>query len=167
MRSLYSKHKELIIGCSFALFAGLYLAGCAMIPKRSLAMVGAEFVPYLLGYFLLFLAGCQIVTALNARRKTAASDGEAPPENGEQTGDGIGLLITFGLLCVYIALIEPLGFILASMVYLLCQMTILVPKNEPKRYGLHLVIAIVLPVIAYYVFRSGLNLVLPVGIIFG
>ena len=70
------------------------------------------------------------------------------------------------LLAGYVALIETLGFILTSVLYLLAQMGIIAEKKTWKHLLLLAVIALCVPLVLYFPFRYGFKLLLPTGTIF-
>ena len=53
---------------------------------------------------------------------------------------------------------------ISSVVYLIVQMTVLAPK-EKRNYLLFAVISVAVSVVVYYLFRNGLNVLLPAGLL--
>ena len=78
-----------------------------------------------------------------------------------------GCWATIAAFTVYVFVIEPAGFLLSSIVYLFAQITILAPKEKRGIKGIILfaVIAVVVCVAVYFIFRFGLNVMLPAGIL--
>ena len=72
---------------------------------------------------------------------------------------------TFGALLIYIAIMNFVGFIIASIFYIFVQTLILMPKGE-KSYVKAGVIAVIFSVATYYIFVYWLAVLLPVGAIF-
>jgi putative tricarboxylic transport membrane protein len=73
------------------------------------------------------------------------------------------IVLTFVSLAVYIALLEPVGFLIMTAVYLFVQTLILTPK-EKRNYIVTLITSIVIAVALDYVFVCLLNVLLPLGI---
>ena len=82
-------------------------------------------------------------------------------------GNSGRVLATIAAFTVYVFVIEPAGFLLSSIVYLFAQITILAPKEKRGIKGIILfaVIAVVVCVAVYFIFRFGLNVMLPAGIL--
>jgi putative tricarboxylic transport membrane protein len=72
------------------------------------------------------------------------------------------VLRTLFLSIVYVALLEPLGFLISSMLYIFFQTLNLCPKNEVG-FVKFAIIAVVSSIIIYVTFRNGLHLMLPGG----
>jgi len=72
------------------------------------------------------------------------------------------VLRTLIMSCVYVLLLEPLGFLISSILYVFCQILNLCPKNDVNIVKFA-VIAVVSSVIIYFTFRNGLHLMLPAG----
>ncbi|MDR0466148.1 MAG: tripartite tricarboxylate transporter TctB family protein, partial [Deltaproteobacteria bacterium] len=75
-----------------------------------------------------------------------------------------GALLTLLLAVAYVAALEFLGFLISSSLYLFFQIMIMCPpdKVRPARFGL---IAVVASGIIHVVFRYGLDLMLPLGVL--
>jgi len=75
------------------------------------------------------------------------------------------VLITVGLILVYVVLLKPLGFIISSSLYLFAQILVLVPVRIKKNYLLYALVAVITSAIIYVSFRFGLDLMLPAGLL--
>ena len=71
--------------------------------------------------------------------------------------------MTFVSLAIYIALLEPVGFLIMTAIYLFVQTLILTPK-EKRNYIVTFITSIVIAVALDYVFVCLLNVLLPLGI---
>jgi putative tricarboxylic transport membrane protein len=76
--------------------------------------------------------------------------------------DYMCVLRTLTLSCAYVLLLEPLGFLISSALYVFFQILNLCPKNEVNVVKFA-VIAVVSSVFIYFTFRNGLHLMLPAG----
>lgn len=63
--------------------------------------------------------------------------------------------------------ISSVGFVISSIVYLFVQILILTPKEKriPKGIALYAVLSVVFCAVVYVIFRFGLNVMLPAGIL--
>jgi len=73
------------------------------------------------------------------------------------------IVMTFVSLAIYIALLEPIGFLIMTAIYLFVQTLILTPK-EKRNYIVTFITSIVIAVALDYVFVCLLNVLLPLGI---
>ena len=63
-------------------------------------------------------------------------------------------------------MLQPVGFILSTMVYLLLQMLVLSPDDErdPKHIIRLVIIDVIFTLVVFFLFRYGFKIVLPAGI---
>ena len=73
-------------------------------------------------------------------------------------------LQTFAVIIAYILLMDPLGFILSTVLYLFVQMLVLAPK-EKRNYLLFILTAVIFTGIVFVAFRIGFQQLLPRGVI--
>ncbi len=118
--------------------------------------LGGDFVPKLSTGLWVVVTALLFFTGL----KSSASESEQM--------NMMGLLKTFVLLLVYIALLKTLGFIVCSILYLGVQMYLFLPKelHSKKNYILLGVIAVIVPILTDIVFVNVFSLILPVSRIF-
>lgn len=161
---------DIIPGIVLALFAIGYLV---MIPTiKEFTGMGAtpltnRFVPYLWGSVLLFLAAWLIVRGIRKRKKFLAEGGVIKKMSLVETlKERREVVFSFVALTVYVAVMTPLGFIIATVLYVFCQILILTPKeNWKKNYLPAAITAILTAGILFYVFRYLLNVLLPIGVL--
>ncbi len=96
--------------------------------------------------------------------------GYTQPEEDSQKKKGISVgdqcvLETMVALLAYVALLDPIGFIPTTIVYLIVQMTILSSKPSKKDLLLFALIAVVSSVGIYFLFTKAFYLMLPAGIL--
>ena len=118
---------------------------------------GGDFMPKLLSGIWLVLAIAIFVTGIRE------------PHNVSEKAVSIkGFIATLILLFVYIFLLRPVGFVVASTLYVFVQMMLFAPKEykSKKNYILFAVIAIVLPIIINLIFANAFSLILPEGTLF-
>lgn len=78
--------------------------------------------------------------------------------------DNYESVLSLILMAVYYGLMKPIGFVLATILYLYGQILLLQRKTE-RNFWIPAVLAVVASVLIYYVFRYRLEIVLPQGIL--
>ncbi len=161
---------DIVPGIVIALFALGYLL---MIPGiQTFTGIGStpltnHFVPYLWGGFLLLLG--LYVTARGFRKRAAfiKAGGKIEPFDLKKGIDEKKEVIeSFIVLTIYVALMDSIGFVPMTIIYLFCQILVLTPKhNWKKTYVPALIIGVVAAIVLYYIFRYHLNVLLPQGIL--
>ncbi len=161
---------DIVPGIVIALFALAYLL---MVPTiQTFTGLGStpltnHFVPYLWGGFLLFLG---LYVAFRGFRKRAAfikAGGKVTPFDLRKAIDEKREVIgSFVILTIYVALMDAVGFVPMTIIYLFFQILVLTPKHEWKKaYVPALIVGVVCAVVLYYIFRYHLNVLLPSGIL--
>lgn len=117
---------------------------------------GPGFVAFLSGLFVAGTGGIMILSKIIRRSDRGASDSSQfrMPSWGR-------LLYTMGLLLLYIILIEPIGFILATLLLMFGLLLDLKKKN----FGWSLLFAAGIAVTSYLVFEVWLRCQLPKGVL--
>lgn len=160
--------KNLIPGIVLTIFSIIYLVLTSQIKKFSglgSDPLGARAIPYLWGISLLVLSLILVVRGIK-QRNLAIKNNTLVKSELNFTGmikENREIVLTFVSLAVYIALLEPVGFLIMTAVYLFVQTLILTPK-EKRNYILTLITSIVIAVALDYVFVCLLNVLLPLGI---
>lgn len=161
---------DIIPGIVIALFAVAYLA---LVPSiQSFTGMGStpltnHFVPYLWGGALLVLG---LYVAVRGFRKRAAfikAGGKIEKfDLKAAVNDKLEVIASFVALTIYVALMNVVGFVPMTIIYLVAQILILTPKHDWKKtYVPALIVAVVCSVLFYYIFRYHLNVLLPQGIL--
>lgn len=128
-------------------------------PLRDVATsdVGPAYVPTL-------VAVCIIVSAA---AKLILSVLDKDPDNNVKHKvfeDNFGGIATILLMAAYVLLLEPVGFIIASIVYLFLQI-LLLSDNTNRKPVLFAIIAVIIPIAISALFFYVIQVQLPVGII--
>ena len=92
---------------------------------RRSGIPGPGFLPFVTGLLLVALSLALLISRLLNRRDTAGSIGEPMPR-GEAFRR---ILIVLGALCLYVLLLEPLGFLLTTFLFM-----VLVLRLEPRSW---------------------------------
>ncbi len=129
--------------------------------------VTARFFPTLICLFGIVLCGVNMVSGLisgNAARKKALGEaGEAERDSNGNWSVAVKSVLSVGIIILYLVLIDLLGFIPASVLYLFGQMCLLT-ESWKRKWLLFAVISVAVSVISYVFFRNVFHLMLPKGI---
>ena len=153
------KSGDLTVGIVFLAVAVVFYVLAGQLPPSLLGGVGSDFVPKILAVGTGILSVMQIVSGVKTMKKDFS--GEAPKEDKPEY---IRVLATVAAFGIYVTVMENVGYLISSIIYLFVQMVILAPK-EKRNYLLLAVIAVVFNVVVYFVFRNALNVMLPKGIL--
>lgn len=152
-----AKKKEIVIGVAMLVIGLGYLYLTTKLPRK--AFIDAAFVPYLLSAGLCLLGVLQLLAGW---RRAPVKAGDAASGAGP---DYLTVGKTLGLIVGYIAILEWVGFPLATVAYLYLQFLVLTPLEQPVSHGRYLLIAACAATLIYVVFRHGFDLLLPVGVL--
>lgn len=191
--SLKKQRTQLLGNVIFLLVAGIYLilaSQITVINVFGVTVVSSATIPRILGVLLLILDIISLFQNL-AELKKAKGAGKDPlqevgeketVENGEldvaqalaeaealeedADSDKMSIVLTIASLAVFSALIQPLGFLISSFIYMVLQSFILTLKEERKKKAVFIIIlSAVFSVAVYLIFTRGLGLMLPKGIL--
>ena len=151
-----AKKKEVVIGAAMLATGLSYLFLTANLPRK--AFIDAAFVPYLLAAGMCLLGVLQLLAAWGQAPREDAAAAEAGP-------DYLTVGKTLGLIVGYIAVLQWLGFPIATVAYLYLQFLVLTPHDHRVSHGRYLLIALCASVFIYVVFRHGFDLLLPAGLL--
>lgn len=131
-----------------------------MIPSGGKLGVGADFMPKIV---CVLLAICAMGFLIQGLRSPKAEKSEKPA--GEiQKSSMIRFAVAMGLLLAYALLLQPVGFIIMTVVYIFFQSLLMVP-DEKRSYKTSAILAVVSAVVIYFIFSKGLSMQLPKGIL--
>lgn len=120
------------------------------------------------GFFPMLCAATMLVTGLLSlvkatRAKLALEPNQSVLQQFVQKLAPLTLVLFTALIVVYMLLLEVLGFIVASYLFLLLSMQVL----GSKRLGLNLVVSAVVLAAIFIVFQTAFSVVLPSGSLVG
>jgi putative tricarboxylic transport membrane protein len=159
------KHKALIAAVALLILAIAYIVGAANIriyKGAGASSVGSAFYPRVLGWLLAALSVIQIGTALRKTLSSAKKGIDTPAKQKETSFLSIAAVVI--LTAVYIALLEIVGFLIMSALYLFGMMFVLAPKAQRKPL-VAAIISVVASNAVYFTFVKGFSLLLPAGIL--
>src|SRR5690242_9260276 len=142
------------------------LALTIWLPPATMVPIGPAFYPRIVLSLMAFLSALLLVLDLiGMRRRQVAAAAPAPgtaaapvlPPNYRL------VFLTFIEFGIYIALLPPLGFRIATFLFVLAlQVTLEMPRDR-TRWLLTVVVAIATSLVCYYVFEDYLSVLLPRG----
>ncbi|WP_068673168.1 tripartite tricarboxylate transporter TctB family protein [Oceanobacillus sp. Castelsardo] len=136
------------------LIAALYLIIAYQIPSYPYTEVDADVIPKTLGWLLVLLSASLFFLK--------DSDSEEQKERRKIPKKEIGvLLVVAGFILVYIALLEIIGFVLVTGLFIFFCSWFL----GYKKYITNAIVSILFPIIMYLMFTELLKLSLPSGIL--
>lgn len=158
-------HRDIVIG-AIVVMAALGLYGLSFtINEAHFSGVGAEFMPRLVAFCIGALGFALIWTT---KRKIAEdrADGKTPEKKQSDVASNGYLLVGLNILLfgVYLCLLEGVGFLLTTPVYLFLQMLLLSNPSD-RKYGRFVVVSIATAVVSYYLFIHAFQVILPAGIL--
>lgn len=154
------KYGDLAVGIVFLIIAAVFYVLAGQLPPSLLGGVGADFVPKLLAVGTGILSVLQIISGVKTMRRDFTGETIAEEDRPEYVRV-LATIVAFG---IYVTVMETVGFLISSTVYLFVQMVILAPK-EKRNFLLLAVIAVVFNIVVYLIFRNALNVMLPKGIL--
>lgn len=135
---------------------GLFISAQGIKTGAAMAQ-GSDFMPKLLTGIWVVLSIAIFLSGLRENKED--------PKNAVSIR---GFIATLVLLFAYIALLQPIGFTVASILYVFIQTLLFAPKEYKtmKNYIIFAIIAIILPIAINLLFTNVFSLILPEGTIF-
>lgn len=158
----YKRYEPIIMSGLFLCVAAIYASQIPYIKISNFVSIDSAFFPKLILSGLVVLALVQLVFGIIEIRKSKAEANVIKPSKI----DFLCVFETLALSAIYVATLSSLGFLIATIIYLFFQMSVLCPKEEYKPV-LFLVISLISSAAIYIIFRYGLRLMLPQGLLRG
>ena len=146
------KKADVITGVVLLILSGCVIWGAVEMPPSATFGPGAGFLPFWVGVILAVLAAILLMTSW--RRDAKGKDAENPFPRGRALLAITGVL---GGLAAYIMLIEVLGFLADTFLYV----TFLLKIVERERWPLSLTVAVTTTAGLFIVFQVLLGITLP------
>ncbi len=155
----YRDYLSSIFFIAISLFM-IYLA--RMLPKSKVMSIGPVFMPTVIGVTTLILAVLLLILTVIRTKERQAALAKAEPEDFDYRR----MLYSLVLILIYVFIMQPVGFILSTIIYLIPQFLVLAPDEERnKKEAIKLVvISIIFTIIVFLLFRYGFKIVLPAGL---
>ena len=162
---MYSRNKDVVSGSFFLLLALVVFISSFSIKKVAnvtSVSLGSSFVPQVVSVLLVIVS---IAIIYGGYKEVQELKGMTIEEKeNENAVKAWAVVATFVMVGVYVALLDTLGFIIATSVYLFAQFYILADKTT-RKLPMFAKVAVVSSVVIYFVFAWGFELLLPAGIL--
>lgn len=158
----FKKYGDIIVGIFFMLLSVIMIGMAKMLPKSKVMDIGPDFMPMVIGVVTLLLSAALLFLSVKNFKMHVA---EIDPASIEAC-DYKRVLSSVILMLIYVFTMKPIGFIVATLVFLLLQMTVLSPDEERNKKSIIklAVIDVVFTLVVFFLFRYGFKIVLPAGI---
>lgn len=150
-----TRNSELLVGLAMLGVGMGYLYMTMQLPRRG--TVDATFFPYVLAWAMIGLGALQCIVTLR-RGDYGARLGEKM-----QNVQKLTVLATLGLVALYILALRPLGFPIATILFLFAQFIVLTPTGQKLNLPLYALLSVISAAVIFMIFRYGFNLLLPAG----
>ncbi len=165
--SFFSRYSEFLLGLSIFIFALFYFILTKDLPQRMASrstFVDAKFLPYILSFVMMILSSFQMYYGILKSKKISEC------EKSKSSDDYISVIKISLLIIIYVSILKSVGFLVSSFLCLFFSFIILEPesedyKNKKNKYYIYAFIALVSSSLIYFLFRYGLDLMLPEGIL--
>lgn len=158
----FKKYGDLVVSIFYAIL-GIALIVCAkMLPKSKVMEIGPDFMPTVVGVIILILAVILFAESVHGFKKNVEAAKDFKDES-----DYKRVILSLILSLLYVYLLQPIGFLICTLVYLFAQIFVLAPdaRRTKKDLALYLIIDVVFTIVVYFLFRYGFTIVLPAGIL--
>lgn len=157
-------NKDVITGSCVIALGALLLWASLGVKDFAAVGVGAAFLPKIAAWLFIFLGAVMLIVGLRTA-PTKPKPKSAPSSDTTAVKGGAGaVLMSFVLMCLFIGLMEKLGFILTAMAYIFAQ-TLLLTKGAPRKYLQFGLLALLTSVGTYYLFVKVFQVMIPAGIL--
>lgn len=158
----FKKYGDLVVSIFFMVLSAVMIFAAKLLPKSKVMEIGPDFMPTVIGILTFVLAAILLVITLKNLKENLANAENAKAEECEYRQ----MLLSLLLILVYVFTLQPIGFIITTIVYLPLQMLVLGGKEQrtKKEIITVTVISVVFTFAVFFLFRYGFKIVLPAGI---
>ena len=152
--------KEILSGVIFFLIAVALYAGSYAIVVTTNDAMGPQFFPRTVAVIMGLLAVVQVAGGLKKEKKEQGDEGTG--------GFNERAAATIAILFAYALLVQTVGFIIMTALYLMAQILLLLPEKRLKsRKGIVItaVVSVVTPIFIYELFYRAFSIFLPTGLL--
>ncbi|MBE5985282.1 tripartite tricarboxylate transporter TctB family protein [Lacrimispora sp. AGF001] len=156
------KYGDMIVGGFFMILSAGMMIMAKMLPKSTIMDIGPDFMPMCIGIVTFVLAAALAFLNLkNLKMRTAEAE-----KMEKEDLDYKRMLTSFMLILVYVYLLQPVGFIVTTILYLPFQMYVLAPdEKKTKKDIIQLAVtSVIFTFVVFFLFRYGFKIILPAGI---
>jgi len=129
--------------------------------------IGPQFFPRLVAFLMAALSVILFAKSIIEMKKKRGMEGNRQ-EDFKKLSVNIPLLLTIGMLIAYPLLIQYIGFIVLTALYLFFQIFLLLPKGSvrvKKDLMIVLLVSVLFPVLTYLLFTKVFLIFLPAGLL--
>ncbi len=155
------KYGDIIVAGFFILVSILMIIAAKALPKSAVMEIGPDFMPLVIAVFTLVIAALLLILSIrNLKKRLEILDGSKDDTDYKR------VLLSFLSILVYTFVLQPVGFLISTIVYLPVQMYILAPgdKRGRKDIAVLMVITLIFTFCVFFLFRYGFKILLPSGI---
>ncbi len=158
----FKKYGDIVVSVFFMVVSTALIIMAKMLPKSKVMEIGPDFMPIVIGVITLALSSALLFLSVKNFKMHAA---EAEAE-GADVCDYKRVLSSIILVLIYVFTMQPVGFILTTLVFLLLQMIVLSPDDQRTKKDIIklAVIDVIFTLVVFFLFRYGFKIVLPAGI---
>lgn len=152
--------KEILSGVIFFLIAVALYAGSYAIVVTTNDAMGPQFFPRTVAVIMGLLAVVQVAGGLKKEKKEQGDEGTG--------GFKARAAATIAILFAYALLVQTVGFVIMTALYLMAQILLLLPEKRLKsRKGIVItaVVSVVTPIFIYELFYRAFSIFLPTGLL--
>lgn len=155
------KYGDFIVSIVFGALGIALIVGAKALPKSKVMEIGPDFMPTVIGGIIVVLSVILLVQTFMKFKK-----GGAEQEYAKDDSDYKRVALSLILALLYVFLLQKIGFIICTLVYLFCQIFVLAPDERRTKKDLltYLIIDVVFTFVVFFLFRYGFKIVLPAGI---
>lgn len=158
---MIKRNSDFFAGLLFIVVGALIATQLSSIRISTIAM-DSRMMPKICMILLFGLGGILVVKWGIEKLLSRKSEEEASDEKADRMGS-LRVLLCLVIFGAFVALMHPIGFIAAGIIYLLLTFFVIVPDAVHKK-GLY-IIALLAPVAVYFLFTGAFHLILPTGTI--
>lgn len=158
----FKKYGDIVVGVFFMALSAIMMVMAQMLPKSKVMEIGPDFMPMVIGAITFILAA--ILTFLNVKNMKMRA-AEIDPSKIDDC-DYKRVLLSALLVLIYVFILQPVGFLVSTLVFLPLQMLVLSPDDQrgKKQVIQLLIIDVIFTMVVFFLFRYGFKIVLPAGI---
>ena len=158
----FKKYGDLVVSIFFMVLSAVMIFAAKLLPKSKVMEIGPDFMPTVIGALTFILAAILFIITVKNFKQHLADVENAKVEECEYKQ----MLLSLLLILVYVFTLQPIGFIITTIVYLPLQMLVLAGEgNRTKKEIITTVVtSVIFTFVVFFLFRYGFKIVLPAGI---
>ncbi|XME03060.1 tripartite tricarboxylate transporter TctB family protein [Lachnospiraceae bacterium C1.1] len=157
----FKKYGDIVTGIFFSVFSIVMILMAQLLPKSKVMDIGPDFMPTVVGVIMLILSVILLIQSIRSFNSNAESLKDYKDES-----DYKRMIMSLILCLFYVYLLQPVGFIITTFVYLILQITVLAPDENRRKKDIikYSIISLIFTLAVFFLFRYGFVIVLPAGI---